>query len=145
VVIPTPEAPCDCRLTSTLSLTEFTKQLIAAAKDLLYPSESDFPIEVLSKGVNTRMPTIKGIEVRTLDRVFPSFLRQVDPDDQQTGNVEQANTAARWQALYSLIEKHTVTTAWHYPVKQKRYTHEILVILLHPQGAIGLRIKLVET
>ncbi len=145
VVTPIPEASCDCKLTSTLSLAEFTKQLITAAKDLIYPSESESPIEVLSKGLNTRMPPIKGIEVRTLDRVLPSFLRQVDPDDQQTGNEERAAIAARWQALYDLITKHTVTTAWHYPVKQKRYTHEELVVMLHPQGTIGLRIRLVET
>jgi hypothetical protein len=145
VVTPIPEASCDCKLTSTLSLAEFTKQLITAAKDLIYPSESESPIEVLSKGLNTRMPPIKGIEVRTLDRVLPSFLRQVDPDDQQTGNEERAAIAARWQALYDLITKHTVATGWHYPVKQKRYTHEELLVMLHPQGTIGLRIRLVET
>jgi hypothetical protein len=145
VVTPIPEASCECKLTSNLSLAEFTKQLLTAAKDLIYPSESESPIEVLSKGLNTRMPPIKGIEVRTLDRVLPSFLRQVDPDDQQTGNEERAAIAARWQALYDLISKHTATTAWHYPVKQKRYTHEELLVMLHPQGTIGLRIRLVET
>jgi hypothetical protein len=135
----------NCKLASNLTLAEFTKQLFAATKDLLYPSESDFPIEVLSKGLSTKIPPIKGIEVRNLDRVFPEFLRQADPDDQQTGNVERASIAARWQALYELIKGNSVTTVWHYPVKQKRYTHEQLVVMLHPQGTVGLRIRLVET
>jgi Nuclease A inhibitor-like protein len=141
VIAPT----CDRNLNSTLTLQEFTKQLIAATKDLLYPSESDFPIEVLSKGLNIKMPPIKGIEVRSLERVFPSFLWQVDPDDQQTGNAERATIADRWKALYNLIKQNSIATAWHYPVKQNRYTHEQVVIMLHPQGLVGLRIKLVET
>jgi hypothetical protein len=147
VPIPVPSNPevHNCKLASNLTLAEFTKQLFAAAKDLLYPSESDFPIEVLSKGLSTKIPPIKGIEVRNLERVFPEFLRQADPDDQQTGNVERASIAARWQALYELIKANSVTTVWHYPVKQKRYTHEELVVMLHPQGTVGLRIKLVET
>ncbi|AFY73537.1 hypothetical protein Syn7502_01469 [Synechococcus sp. PCC 7502] len=126
----------NCKLSSSLTLAEFTKRLIAATKDLLYPSESDFPIEVLSKGLSTKIPPIKGIEVRNLERVFPEFLRLSD---------EIGTQAARWQALYQLIKANTVTTVWHYPVKQKRYTHEELVIMLHPQGTVGLRIKLVET
>jgi len=81
-------------------------------------------MDVIPKGVSTRMPNIKGIEVRTLDRVFPTFLREVDPDDQQTGNVERAAIAARWQTLYDLISKNAVITAWHYPVKKRPYTHE---------------------
>jgi Nuclease A inhibitor-like protein len=143
-VSPSPEVH-NCKLASNLTLAEFTKQLFAATKDLLYPSESDFPIEVLSKGLSTKIPPIKGIEVRNLDRVFPAFLRQADPDNQQSGNVERASIAARWQALYELIKGNSVTTVWHYPVKQKRYTHEELVVMLHPQGTVGLRIRLVET
>lgn len=135
----------NCKLASNLTLAEFIKQLFAATKDLLYPSESDFPIEVLSKGLSTKIPPIKGIEVRNLERVFPEFLRQADPDDQQTGNTERASIADRWQALYELIKGNSVTTVWHYPVKQKRYTHEELVVMLHPQGTVGLRIRLVET
>jgi hypothetical protein len=149
IPVPIPAPPIsevhNCKLASNLTLAEFTKQLFAATKDLLYPSESDFPIEVLSKGLSTKIPPIKGIEVRNLERVFPEFLRQADPDDQQTGNVERASIAARWQALYELIKGNSVTTVWHYPVKQKRYTHEELVVMLHPQGTVGLRIRLVET
>ncbi len=147
VPVPVPSNPevHNCKLASSLTLAEFTKQLFAATKDLLYPSESDFPIEVLSKGLNTKMPPIKGIEVRSLERVFPSFLWQVDPDDQQTGNAERATIADRWKALYNLIKQNSIATAWHYPVKQNRYTHEQVVTMLHPQGLVGLRIKLVET
>jgi hypothetical protein len=136
---------CYCDLTSSLSLSDFVKQLTILLKGLLYPSESDFPIEVLSKGFSSKMPPIKGIEVRSLDRVIPNFLRNVDPDDQQTGNVERANLADRWQALYTFIKHHASVTAWHYPVKQNRYTHELIVLLLHPQGTVALKIKLVET
>jgi Nuclease A inhibitor-like protein len=121
------------------------KQLTNLTKGLLYPSESDFPIEVLSKGFSSKMPPIKGVEVRRLDRVIPNFLRIVDPDDQQTGNVERARLADRWQALYDFIKDHSSVTAWHYPVKQNRYTHELIVLLLHPQGTVALRIKFVET
>jgi hypothetical protein len=133
VVEPLPAAPtehCYCDLDSPLSLPDFVKQLTNLTKGLLYPSESDFSIEVLSKGFSSKMPNVKGIEVRNLDRVIPTFLRA-------------ENT--RWQALYDFIEQHASVTAWHYPVKQKKYTHELIVILLHPQGTVALRIKLVET
>jgi hypothetical protein len=136
---------CYCDLDSALSLSDFVKKLTSLTKGLLYPSESDFPIEVLTKGFSSKMPTIKGVQVRTLDRVIPTFFRTVDPDDQQTGNVERANLATRWQALYSFIKHHCSVTAWHYPVKQNKYTHELMVLLLHPQGTVALRIKLVET
>jgi hypothetical protein len=142
---PLPPEHCYCDLDSPLSLPDFVKQLNALAKGLLYPSESDFPIEVLTKGFSSKMPPLKGIQVRTLDRLIPSFLRNIDPDDQQTGNVERANLATRWQALYQFIKTHASVTAWHYPVKGKKYTHELFVLLLHPQGTAALRIKLVET
>jgi len=121
------------------------KQLITLTKGLLYPSESDFPIEVLSKGFSSNMPPIKGIKVYNIDRVIPNFLRNVDPDDQQTGNLERASLAARWQTLYDFIKYHSSVTAWHYPMKQNKYTHELIVLLLHPQGTVALKIKLVET
>jgi hypothetical protein len=146
VVLP-PVLPehCFCKLDSPLSLADFTKQLGILTKGLLYPSESDFPIEVIAKSFSSRMPPIKGIELRTLDRVIPGFLRSIDPDDQQTGNVERAALATRWQGLYQFIKTHASVTAWHYPVKGKRYTHELFVLLLHPQGTVALKIRLVET
>jgi hypothetical protein len=134
--IPLPVVPavsperCYCDLDSPLSLAEFVKQLTTLTKGLLYPSESDFPIEVLAKGFITKMPSLKGTEVRKLDRVIPIFLRS-------------ENT--RWQALYDFIKQHASVTAWHYPVKSKPYTHEEVVIMLHPQGTVGLKLKLVET
>jgi len=145
VVEPVQVEHCYCDLDSPLSLPDFVKQLTILTKGLLYPSESDFSIEVLSKGFSSKMPPIKGIEVRNLDRVIPSFFRNIDPDDQQTGNVERASLAARWQSLYTFIKHHSSVTAWHYPVKQKKYTHELIVLLLHPQGTIALRTKLIET
>ncbi|WP_210391332.1 nuclease A inhibitor family protein [Synechococcus sp. PCC 7502] len=148
VVEPVPPAPtehCYCDLDSKLNLADFEKQLTTLTKGLLYPSESDFPIEILSKGFSSKMPPIKGIEVRSLDRVIPNFLRNIDPDDQQSGNVERASLANRWQALYSFIKNNASVTAWHYPVKQKKYTHELIVLLLHPQGTVALKTKLVET
>jgi hypothetical protein len=142
---PLPPEHCNCDLDSPLSLPDFVKQLNALTKGLLYPSESDFPIEVLTKGFSSKMPPLKGIQVRTLDRVIPTFLRNIDPDDQQTGNVERATLATRWQALYQSIKVNASVTAWHYPVKGKKYTHELIVLLLHPQGTVALRTKLVET
>jgi len=136
---------CYCDLTSSLSLPDFVKQLTTLTRGLLYPSESEFPIEVLAKGFSSKMPPIRGIEVRSLDRVIPNFLRNVDPDDQQAGNLERATLADRWQALYTFIKNHCSVTAWHYPVKQNKFTHELIVLLLHPQGTVALRIKLVET
>jgi hypothetical protein len=143
IPIPPEVYPCDCILTSTLKLAEFANTLRTALNGLLYPSESDFPVEVISSGLSTKMTP--GAEVRSLERVFPQSLRQVDPDDQQTGNAERAAIAAKWQAVYSLIKRHSITTVWHYRVRKKSYTHEQMVIMLHPQGAVGLRIKLVET
>jgi Nuclease A inhibitor-like protein len=145
IVEPVLPEHCYCDLDSPLSLPDFVKQLTTVTKGLLYPSESDFPIEVLTKGFSSKMPPVKGIEVRNLDRVIPSFFRNIDPDDQQSGNVERAILAARWQALYSFIKNNASVTAWHYPVKQKKYTHEMIVLLLHPQGTVALRTKLVET
>jgi hypothetical protein len=139
-----PEA-CYCDLTSKLNLPDFIKQLTALTKGLLYPSESDFPLEVLTKGFSSKMPPIKGIEVRTIDRVFPEFLRLPDPDDQSSANAERASIADRWQALYTFIKNNCSVTAWHYPIKAKRYTHELILVMLHPQGTVGIRIKLVET
>jgi hypothetical protein len=136
---------CYCDLDSKLNLADFIKQLTTLTKGLLYPSESDFPLEILTKGFSSKMPSIKGIEVRTLDRVFPEFLRFADPDDQQSGNVERASIADRWQALYTFIRNNCSVTAWHYPIKAKRYTHELILVMLHPQGTVGIRIKLVET
>jgi len=148
VTEPVPEISpehCYCDLDSKLNLADFAKQLSKLTKGLLYPSESDFPIEVLTKGFSSKMPPIKGVQIRTLDRVIPTFFRNVDPDDQQTGNLERATLADRWQALYDFIKHHCSVTAWHYPVKQNKYTHELMVLLLHPQGTVALRIKLVET
>jgi len=136
---------CYCDLTSKITLPDFIKQLTTLTKGLLYPSESDFPLEILTKGFSSKMPPIKGIEVRTIDRVFPNFLRFADPDDQQSGNVERAAIADRWQALYTFIKNNCSVTAWHYPIKAKRYTHELILVMLHPQGTIALKIKLVET
>jgi len=124
-----PAEACYCDLTSKLTLLDFIKQLTTLTKGLLYPSESDFPLEVLTKGFSSKIPLIRGIEVRTLDRVFPEFLRQ----------------DAKWQALYTFIKNNCSVTAWHYPIKAKRYTHELILVMLHPQGTVGIRIKLVET
>jgi hypothetical protein len=55
ILVPPISEVHNCKLASNLTLAEFTKQLFAATKDLLYPSESDFPIEVLSKGLSTRL------------------------------------------------------------------------------------------
>jgi hypothetical protein len=140
-----PTEPRNCELASNLTLAEFGKQLIAAAKGLLYPSESDFAIEVLLKGFTSRAPNVPGVQFRNLDRVIPSFLRTVDEDDQQTGNVERAALAERWRSLYNLIRANASSTAWHYKVKGRKYTHEMIVLLVHPQGTLALRIKLVET
>jgi hypothetical protein len=142
---PLPPEHCYCDLDSPLSLPDFVKQLNALTKGLLYPSESDFPIEVLSKGFSSKMPAIRGIETRSLDRVILAFLRNIDPEDQQTGNLERSSLATRWQALYQFIKANASVTAWHYPVKGKKYTHELMVLLLHPQGTVALRTKLVET
>jgi len=140
-----PAEACYCDLTSKLTLPDFVKQLTALTRGLLYPSESDFPLEILTKGFSSKIPPIKGIEVRTLDRVFPNFLRFANPDDQQSENVERAFIADRWQALYTFIKNNCSVTAWHYPIKAKRYTHELILVMLHPQGTVGIRIKLVET
>jgi hypothetical protein len=105
---------------------------------LLYPSESDFPVEVSPRGLQYRMPA--NGEQRSLDRVF-----QMRHIQDWMGEEEQA-IAQKWQAVYDHITSNTIaTTAWHYKVNRKNYTHEQVAILLHPQGVVGLRIKLVET
>jgi hypothetical protein len=121
---------------STLRPKAFgTKSLLSG---LLYPSESDFPVEVVPRGLSYRMPD-RG-EVRDLDRVFQ--MRQV----QDWMGEEDKAIAQRWQSIYDHIASNTVaTTAWHYKVNRKNYTHEQVVILLHEAGVVSLRIRLVET
>jgi hypothetical protein len=105
---------------------------------LLYPSESDFPIEISPRGLSYRMPD-RG-EVRDLDRVFQ--MRQV----QDWMSEEDKAIAQRWQSISDHIASNTIaTTAWHYKVNRKNYTHEQVVILLHEAGVVSLRIRLVET
>jgi len=78
-----------------------------------------------------------------LDNVI-GRLTSFDENDQQTGNTERYEDAMRWKQLYDLIRYNAVCTIWHYPYesKSRKYTHEMMVILLHPQGTLALRIKL---
>jgi hypothetical protein len=106
--------------------------------NLLYPSESDFPVEISPRGLSYRMP--EHGEVRNFDRIFQ--MRHV----QDWMSEDDKAIAQRWQSVYDHIASNTVaTTAWHYKVNRKNYTHEQVVILLHAQGVVGLRIRLVET
>jgi hypothetical protein len=128
-----------------MTYAEFLSTLRSLLSGLLYPSESDFPIEISPRGLSYRMPE-RG-EVRDLDRVFR--MRHVEDwmseDDKAIGSATQAN-AQRWQSVYDHIASNTIaTTAWHYKVNRKNYTHEQVVILLHEAGVVGLRIRLVET
>jgi Nuclease A inhibitor-like protein len=128
-----------------MTYAEFLSTLRSLLNGLLYPSESDFPVEISPRGLSYRMPE-RG-EVRDLDRVFK--MRHVEDwmgeEEQAIGSATQAN-AQRWQSVYNHIASNTIaTTAWHYKVNRKNYTHEQVVILLHAQGVVGLRIRLVET
>jgi Nuclease A inhibitor-like protein len=128
-----------------MTYAEFLSTLRSLLNGLLYPSESDFPVEISPRGLSYRMPE-RG-EVRDLDRVFK--MRHVQDwmgeEEQAIGSATQAN-AQRWQSVYNHIASNTIaTTAWHYKVNRKNYTHEQVVILLHAQGVVGLRIRLVET
>ncbi|MEE3719695.1 hypothetical protein V2H45_23415 [Tumidithrix elongata RA019] len=121
-----------------MNLKDFIAELRRLLSGLLYISESDFPVEVAPRGLPYRMPE-KG-EVRSLDRVFQ--MRNL----QDWMRAEEQATAQRWQTVYDHIANNTIASvAWHYPVNRRNYTHEQIVILLHPQGVVGLRIKLVET
>jgi hypothetical protein len=121
-----------------MTYAEFLSTLRSLLSDLLYPSESDFPVEVVPRGLSYRMPD-RG-EVRDLDRVFQ--MRQV----QNWMSEEDKAIAQKWQSIYDHIASNTIaTTAWHYKVNRKNYTHEQVVILLHEAGVVSLRIRLVET
>jgi hypothetical protein len=121
-----------------MTYADFLAKLRSLLSGLLYPSESDFPVEISPRGLSYRMPE-RG-EVRDLDRVFK--MRHVE----DWMSEEERSLAQRWQSVYDHITSNTIaTTAWHYKVNRKNYTHEQVVILLHAQGVVGLRIRLVET
>jgi hypothetical protein len=121
-----------------MTYADFLATLRSLLSGLLYPSESDFPVEISPRGLSYRMPNSG--EVRDLDRVF-----QIRHVKDWMGQDEQA-IAQRWQSIYDHIASNTIATAaWHYKVNRKNYTHEQVVILLHAQGVVGLRIRLVET
>ncbi len=121
-----------------MTYVEFLSTLRSLLSNLLYPSESDFPVEISPRGLSYRMPE-RG-EIRDLDRVFQ--MRHV----QDWMSEDDKASAQRWQSVYDHIASNTIaTTAWHYKVNRKNYTHEQVVILLHAQGVVGLRIRLVET
>jgi hypothetical protein len=121
-----------------MTYAEFLSTLRSLLSGLLYPSESDFPVEISPRGLSYRMPSSG--EVCDLDRVF-----QMRHIEDWMGEGEQ-EFAQRWQSIYDHITSNTIATAaWHYKVNRKNYTHEQVVILLHAQGVVGLRIRLVET
>ncbi len=121
-----------------MTYAEFLSTLRSLLDGLLYPSESDFPVEISPRGLSYRMPSSG--EVRDIDRVFK--MRHVE----DWMSEDEQEFAQRWQSIYDHITSNTIaTTAWHYKVNRKNYTHEQVVILLHQQGVVGLRIRLVET
>jgi hypothetical protein len=121
-----------------MTYAEFLSTLRSLLNGLLYPSESDFPVEIVPRGLSYRMPD-RG-EVRDLDRVFR--MRHVE---EWMGEEDKA-IAQQWQSVYDHIASNTIATAaWHYKVNRKNYTHEQVAILLHAQGVASLRIRLVET
>ena len=121
-----------------MTYAEFLSTLRSLLSGLLYPSESDFPVEISPRGLSYRMPNSS--EVRDLDRIFQ--MRHV----QDWMSEDDKAIAQRWQSVYDHIASNTIATnAWHYKVNRKNYTHEQVVILLHAQGVVGLRIRLVET
>jgi hypothetical protein len=121
-----------------MTYAEFLSTLRSLLSGLLYPSESDFPVEISPRGLSYRMPSSG--EVRDPDRVFQ--MRHIE----DWMGEEDKEIAQRWQSVYDHITSNTIaTTAWHYKVNRKNYTHEQVVILLHAQGVVGLRIRLIET
>jgi hypothetical protein len=128
-----------------MTYAEFLSTLRSLLSNLLYPSESDFPVEISPRGLSYRMPSSG--EVRNLDRVFQ--MRHIEDwmgEEERRNASGTESLAQRWQAVYDHIASNTIaTTAWHYKVNRKNYTHEQVVILLHAQGVVGLRIRLVET
>lgn len=121
-----------------MTYADFLAKLRSLLSNLLYPSESDFPVEISPRGLSYRMPE-RG-EVRNFDRIFQ--MRHV----QDWMSEDDKAIAQRWQSVYDHIASKTIATAaWHYKVNRKNYTHEQVVILLHAQGVVGLRIRLVET
>jgi hypothetical protein len=116
-----------------MTYAEFLSTLRSLLSGLLYPSESDFPVEVVPRGLSYRMPNSG--EVRDLDRIFQ--MRHV----QDWMSEDDKAIAQRWQSVYDHIASNTIAAAaWHYKVNRKNYTHEQVVILLHAQGVVGLRI-----
>jgi hypothetical protein len=128
-----------------MNYQDFLSTLRSLLSGLLYPSESDFPVEVVPRGLSYRMPSSG--EVRDLDRVFQ--MRHVEDwmgEEERRNASGTESLAQRWQSVYDHITSNTIaTTAWHYKVNRKNYTHEQVVILLHEAGVVSLRIRLVET
>jgi hypothetical protein len=105
-----------------MTYAEFLSTLRSLLSGLLYPSESDFPVEVVPRGLSYRMPSSG--ELRDLDRVF--WMRHIE--DWMSG--EERSLAQRWQSVYDHITSNTIATAaWHYKVNRKNYTHQGYFIL----------------
>jgi hypothetical protein len=138
-------------ITSSLSLSEFADELTKATNGLVYPqqiiqhekNDPSLAIKVVRTGFSAKMRTADTSVICNLDNVI-GRLTAFDEDDQQTGNTERYEDAMRWKRLYDLIRYNAVCTIWHYPYesRNRKYTHEMMVILLHPQCTLALRIKL---
>jgi hypothetical protein len=121
---------------STLSLFDFTTHLTNLSKGLLFMSESDFPIEFV-----TPPPTMKPQRSSAIADPFGLL----DPTSTVPTLVRD-----RWDILSSFIKTSTVgAIAWKRSKTRAdnlgSSNVEYVLLLLHPEGLVALRLRATET
>ncbi|WP_437736108.1 nuclease A inhibitor family protein [Sorangium sp. So ce1335] len=130
------------------SSEELLAALQEAAQDLLFPSESDHPLQPARWGVDASSPAAllaaeglaadTAVEVTTVDDFFAPVLEAPE----EAGEAALA-AAGRYQRLVDLLERH-LTDLRVYRVG--RVDIDVHVVGRHPSGAwLGLKTKVVET
>ena len=130
-----------------LSPDELLRRLGEAARDLLVPSESDFPLTPHRWGAAPptpdalraapALPADAPVEETSVDDFFAPLIEPADPDD-----VAQAD-AVRYRQVVGVLRDHLQDLRVY---RVGRVSIDVLVLGRHATGeCLGLRTKLVET
>lgn len=126
---------------------ELLRRLGEAARDLLVPSESDFPLTPLRWGAEPPspdalraaqgLPADAPVEETTVDDFFAPMTEPADADDAARAE------AARYRQVVGVLRDHLQDLRVY---RIGRVSIDVLLLGRHASGAwLGLRTKLIET